>query len=842
MTDDVKISGVSAPTTLSQGSSYIIEGTISSQYNVLSIVSAYVYPGSATSGTKATGTYENVNTYSYSLKNSAVDKGVVFGSLSTGSYTYCISATAKSYYCTDGKNLQSNTTKKTLHTSGFAVTGGTVSDTLSFSNYNYPTSIKQGNVYSIYGTITSSYSNISSVTVGVYDSSGNMKTGKTAYPNTKTYSIANLDNYVYFNNLTAGTYYYRVTASNSAGSKQLLNKQFTVTGGAASLTVLRTVNCKHRVTLPARVINLYKNPTDTTRTTYFDYGPTVTCPTYAKMSDGSTMFCANVNHQGVDTQMWFKFEADMKTEVKHTFGSYQYDYAHPHAEYHTCDCGYTEYTGDYSYRDGCDDCIPRIELSTYNVYLDLRDNPTQVVDVTALGNLPSRYSTRYERETDSVSCSWNGWNGNVAPLTITAKERGSGYITISLVDKSDGEEVIYSLSLYVSVTSPTYTVRYDANGGSYAPSSQTKYYNETLYLSELQPYRENYEFVGWSTSSSSSSYEYLPGGSYTSNSSVILYSVWKEHVHSYTQWPVAATCTEEGYTVYYCNCGYCYTANSVPALGHVWDNGTVIKEPTENATGEKLFLCTRCTATKTESIPALGHTHSYNSTTVAPTCTERGYTVYTCNCGDSYKSDYTAALGHSYSNGVCVRCGAEAPAIGFENPFVDVKESDYFYAPVLWAVQNGITYGTSVTTFSPEEPCTRAQIVMFLWRACGSPEPNMAVNPFKDVASSAYYYKAVMWAVENGITAGTSVNTFSPDDACTRGQVATFLWRAQGKPAPTSSVNPFGDVKSSMYYYDAVLWAVEKGITYGTGNGKFSPNDSCTRGQIVTFLYRALNE
>ena len=174
------------------------------------------------------------------------------------------------------------------------------------------------------------------------------------------------------------------------------------------------------------------------------------------------------------------------------------------------------------------------------------------------------------------------------------------------------------------------------------------------------------------------------------------------------------------------------------------------------------------------------------------------------------------------------------------HPFVDVKEADYFYTPVLWAVEKGITNGTSATKFSPEEPCTRGQIVTFLWRACGSPEPTSTKNPFTDVKTSDYYYKAVIWAVEKGITTGVSATKFGPNEACTRGQVATFLWRAQGKPAPTGSNNPFRDVSSSDYYYEAVIWAVENNVTQGTGAGKFSPNDSCTRGQIVTFLYRAL--
>ncbi len=180
------------------------------------------------------------------------------------------------------------------------------------------------------------------------------------------------------------------------------------------------------------------------------------------------------------------------------------------------------------------------------------------------------------------------------------------------------------------------------------------------------------------------------------------------------------------------------------------------------------------------------------------------------------------------------------PVIPTENPFKDVKKSDYFCDPVLWAVGKGITNGMSATSFAPNANCTRGQIVTFLWRACGSPEPAKKDNPFKDVKSNEYYYKAVLWAVENGITTGLSATTFGPNATCTRGQVATFLWRSQGEPAPKSTNNPFKDVKSSDYYFKAVLWAVENEVTQGMGGGKFAPNASCTRGQIVTFLYRAI--
>ena len=174
-----------------------------------------------------------------------------------------------------------------------------------------------------------------------------------------------------------------------------------------------------------------------------------------------------------------------------------------------------------------------------------------------------------------------------------------------------------------------------------------------------------------------------------------------------------------------------------------------------------------------------------------------------------------------------------------ENPFSDVPADSFYYAPVLWAVENGITNGMTDTAFAPDATCTRGQVVTFLWRAAGSPAPKSAVNPFTDVKPEDFYYKAVLWAVENGITTGTSSTTFSPYDSCTRGQVATFLHRAQGRPA-SSGKNIFTDLISGAYYYEAVLWAVENDITNGMGDGIFAPDTSCTRGQIVTFLYRAM--
>lgn len=179
------------------------------------------------------------------------------------------------------------------------------------------------------------------------------------------------------------------------------------------------------------------------------------------------------------------------------------------------------------------------------------------------------------------------------------------------------------------------------------------------------------------------------------------------------------------------------------------------------------------------------------------------------------------------------------PAVGTaaDIAFTDLQSNAFYYNAVQWAVNEGITRGTSDTTFSPDAVCTRSQVVTFLYRAMqGGTEDTY--NPFRDIAPSDYFYRPVLWAVSEGITKGTAAATFSPDVVCTRAQAVTFLWRAAGCPAPRQGTNPFVDVSANQYFTEAVLWAVEKGITNGTSATSFSPDMICSRGQIVTFLYR----
>lgn len=179
--------------------------------------------------------------------------------------------------------------------------------------------------------------------------------------------------------------------------------------------------------------------------------------------------------------------------------------------------------------------------------------------------------------------------------------------------------------------------------------------------------------------------------------------------------------------------------------------------------------------------------------------------------------------------------------IVYVNPFEDVTQDAVYYEPVLWAVYNGIINGTSETTFSPDEPCMRGQMVTMLWRAAGCPAPQSTVSPFEDVPQDSVYLQAVLWAYENGIAGGTDATHFGTDQVCSRAQVITFLHRAVGSPQAAITEIPCTDVEPGAYYYDAVLWAYEKGISSGVSATEFGVNVICTRSQIATLLYRAYN-
>ena len=294
------------------------------------------------------------------------------------------------------------------------------------------------------------------------------------------------------------------------------------------------------------------------------------------------------------------------------------------------------------------------------------------------------------------------------------------------------------------------------------------------------------------------------------------------------------------------------------ANGHSWDQGTVTLTPDCETAGERRFVCAVCGAARTEPIPALGH--DWHSHTVPPDCVRPGILLESCwRCGAELETPTgEAPLGHAWDQGTvtreptqtqpgercfrCTRCGlTRTEEIPFR--FSDVTdENAYYFTAVYWALHHEprITAGTGPTTFSPAVSCTRAQAVSFLWSACGRPEPAGDALPFSDVPSDAWFRKAVLWAVEQGITVGTAPDRFSPNRSCTRAQIVTFLWHALGDPTPEDSAPlPFTDIEADAYYRAALRWALSCGAAAGTSPTEFSPHQICTRAQAVTMLWRA---
>ena len=326
---------------------------------------------------------------------------------------------------------------------------------------------------------------------------------------------------------------------------------------------------------------------------------------------------------------------------------------------------------------------------------------------------------------------------------------------------------------------------------------------------------------------------------------------------------VKPTCTAVGYSGdYQCtgDCGQIFRYGHVlNKLSHNWDDG---KPATQGKSEGILYTCRRVGCDETKFVKDSATTEysvtvrtDGNGTAMADKTSAAAGTVVTLTA--TPKSGYTFKQWQVITGGVTIKDSkftmpagnvevkaifekdATPPPAPTVNPFVDVPSGVYYEEAVLWAVDKGITKGTDTTHFSPNGICTRAQAVTFLWRAAGSPAAKSGAMPFTDVKAGSYYETAVLWAVENGITKGTTATTFSPEQNCSRAQIVTFLWRSEKSPA-AGTVNPFTDVKASAYYADAVLWAVKKDVTKGTTATTFSPNDNCTRAQIVTFLYRAM--
>ena len=432
------------------------------------------------------------------------------------------------------------------------------------------------------------------------------------------------------------------------------------------------------------------------------------------------------------------------------------------------------------------------------------------------------------------------------------------------VEKAVGDKINVAADTTVKAVweNITYTVSFDANGGGGTMTAQTGVLGEYPLPSNGFTAPTGKRFKCWSVGGD----EKAVGDKITVNANTIVTAVWENiPVVIYTVTfdanggsvtPASAETTAEGKLTSlptptrsrYSFVGW-YTAASggtkITTDTVFSKNTTVYAQWTYSGGGGGYVPATySVTADKTEngSISVSPKSASTGSTVTITVTPDAGYELEKLTVTDSKGNEVelTPAGQNQYT---FTMPGSKVEIKASFKPaetitFTDVAEGAYYYDAVLWAAEQGITDGTGDgTTFSPDAPCTRAQIVTFLWRAAGSPEPK-SMNSFSDVSADAYYAKAVAWAVEQGITGGTGNGKFSPDATCTRSQSAAFLYRAAGSPAVSGDA-VFSDVSADAYYADAVAWAEQNGVTNGIGGGLFGSGNDCTRAQIVTFLYRA---
>ena len=604
------------------------------------------------------------------------------------------------------------------------------------------------------------------------------------------------------------------------------------------LSVKETITCKRTIKLPERVVNLYSNPTDTTRLTYFDYGPTVYSSRYAVMSDGSIMYeVGATNHQGQDIKVWLKYESDMTVTKQHTYGSTQYESAHPHRGYRVCECGDKTYTGETTTRDDCSECGGEVKYAVEGGYLTFDKKTGTVTDcdssvtkaniphtikgvtVTSIGGSAFRYCTSLTSVTipDSVTSIGNCAFASCTSLTgIWVAEGNSHYA-------NDASGVLFNKDKTTLVQCPgafaAYTIPNSVTSiGEYAFSHCTSLTSVTIPNSVTSIGEHAFSYCTSLTSvtisdsvTSIGEYAFYDCTSLTDVYYAGSEAQWKaisissnrnddlltanihynygSHTHSYKAVVTAPTCTEKGYTTHTCACGDSYVDTYVDALGHAWDNGKVTKEPTATETGVRTYTCTRCSATKTETIPATG-------------------------------------------------------SVDVTQMFTDVTKN-WAYPGIQYCVTHGIMGGMGDGTFAPTGTTTRAQIVQILYNLEGTPAVS-GTTPFTDLTAN-WYKPAILWAYQNNVVAGTSPTTFAPDQPVTREQIAVILTqymfhvlKMERTWAP-ADLSKFPDgANVSSWAKEAMQDAVALGLINGTkasdGVVYLDPQGSAARQQVATIL------
>ena len=695
------------------------------------------------------------------------------------------------------------------------------------------------------------------------------------------------------------------------------------------LSVKETITCKRTIKLPERVVNLYSNPTDTTRLTYFDYGPTVYSSRYAVMSDGSIMYeVGATNHQGQDIKVWLKYESDMTVTKQHTYGSTQYESAHPHRGYKTCQCGDKFYTGETTTRDDCSECGGEVKYAVEGGYLTFDKKTGTVTDcdssvtkaniphtikgvtVTSIGGSAFRYCTSLTSVTipDSVT-SIGGWAfadcASLTSVTIPDGVTSIGEYTFSWCTSltsatipdsvtSIGEFAFHNCKSLTSMTIPrsVVSIGYDAFGWCESLTSVTildgvrsignSAFTDCKSLTSVT-IPNSVTSIGRGAFSSCASLTGIwvaEGNShYVSDASGVLFNKDKTTLvqcpGAFAVYTIPGSVTSIGDDAF----SGCASLTSVTIPDSVTSIGNyafsccgsltdVYFTGTETA-WNCITIGTANDALKNANIHYnyVSHTHSYKAVVTAPTCTSKGYTTHTCACGDSYVDTYVDALGHAWDNGkvtkeptatetgvrtyTCTRCSETKtetiPATGsvdVTQMFTDVAKN-WAYPGIQYCVTHGIMGGMGDGTFVPTGTTTRAQIVQILYNLEGTPAVS-GTTPFTDLTAN-WYKPAILWAYQNNVVAGTSPNTFAPDQPVTREQIAVILtqymfhvlkmertWTPADLSTFPDGANVSGWAKEAMQ--DAVALGLINGTKAPDGKVYLDPQGSAARQQVATIL------
>ena len=622
------------------------------------------------------------------------------------------------------------------------------------------------------------------------------------------------------------------------------------------LSVKETITCKRTIKLPARVVNLYSNPTDTTRLTYFDYGPTVYSSRYAVMSDGSIMYEVGANHQGQDIKAWLKYESDMTVTKEHTYGSTQYESAHPHRGYRVCECGDKTYTGETTTRDDCSECGGEVKYAVEGGYLTFDKKTGTVTDcdssvtkaniphtikgvtVTSIGGSAFRYCTSLTSVTipDSVT-SIGGWAftdcASLTSVTIPDGVTSIGEYTFSWCTSltsatipdsvtSIGEFAFHNCKSLTSMTIPrsVVSIGYDAFGWCESLTSVTildgvrsignSAFTDCKSLTSVT-IPNSVTSIGRGAFSSCASLTGIwvaEGNShYVSDASGVLFNKDKTTLvqcpGAFAVYTIPGSVTSIGDDAF----SGCASLTSVTIPDSVTSIGNyafsccgsltdVYFTGTETA-WNCITIGTANDALKNANIHYnyVSHTHSYKDVVTAPTCTEKGCTTHTCACGDSYVDTYVDALGHAWDEGEVTKEPTETE--------------------------------TGVKTYT----CTRCgETKTETIQATGVMD---VTKMFTDVSHS-WADDGIQYCVTHQLMSGIGNNLFGPKLTTTRAQIVQILYNLEGEPK-VSGTTPFTDLTQD-WYQDAILWAYQTGVVAGTSSTTFEPDRPVTREQIAVIL------